>query len=233
MTWMPLAELFQKGNAWWSELPPEVRTAVLGRARRQNYAPGERLHARGDPPQGMYCVEKGCVQASGISPSGRESILDFYGPGVWFGETPILAGLSRGHDIVASEPSSVLEVSCDDVEDLIACHPAFARGLLRLEARRLVLLLVALESYSAHSMEQRLANRLLLLAVTFGRGQADGRAILLDLRLPQHILAELIGATRQRINQIVLVWEREGIVSHDRGRLLIRKPDALSRMIAS
>lgn len=233
MTWMPLAELFQKGNAWWNELPPDVRKAVLARSRRQDYAPGERLHARGDPPDGMYCVEKGCVQASGVSPAGRETILDFYGPGVWFGETPILSGMSRGHDIVACEPSVVLELSCDDVEDLIVAYPAFARGLLRLEARRLVLLLVALETYSAHSMEQRLANRLLLLAVTFGRGQADGRAILLDLRLPQHVLSQLIGTTRQRVNQILLAWERDGIASHDRGRLLIHKPDALSRMIAS
>ena len=232
MTWTPLHEIFAWGNRWFDELPARLRKEVLSKSRRRSYARGETLHRRGDPANAIYCVAQGCVQAAGISGSGKLTILDFYGPGVWFGETPVLAGMPRGHDIAAYEPSDILHLAAEDAEALMKVHPEFARGLLSLESRRLVMLLVALETYSAHSMEQRLANRLLLLASTFGRPQPDGSGTLIELRLPQHILAELIGTTRPRVNQILLAWDRDGIVRHRDARVLLRNPAALSRLIA-
>jgi CRP/FNR family transcriptional regulator, cyclic AMP receptor protein len=80
------------------------------------------------------------------------------------------------------------------MEELLAKRPEFSRALLRLQATRLRLLLVAVEGYSTQTLEHRLANRLLTLAVQFGR-DTNG-SVELDLHLPQEILAQLIGSTR-------------------------------------
>jgi CRP-like cAMP-binding protein len=42
-------------------------------------------------------------------------------------------------------PTTLLHVSADDLEQLVATHSAFSRALLRLEAQRLHVLLAALE----------------------------------------------------------------------------------------
>jgi CRP/FNR family transcriptional regulator, cyclic AMP receptor protein len=91
--------------------------------------------------------------------------------------------------------------------------------LLRLEAQRLHVLLAALEQYSLQSIEQRLASRLLMLAVPYGVSSAQG--IKIELHLPQETLAQLVGVTRQRINQILKDWQREGLIDHQYGQVTL------------
>ena len=77
------------------------------------------------------------------------------------------------------------------------------------------MLLTAIESYSIQSLEQRLADRLLMLTVSYGVTSSQGLKI--GFHLPQEILAQLIGATRQRVNQILKAWESEGIIHQQYG----------------
>jgi CRP/FNR family cyclic AMP-dependent transcriptional regulator len=89
----------------------------------------------------------------------------------------------------------------------------------RLEAQRLHVLLAALEQYSVQSIEQRLASRLLMLAGPYGVSSAQGLKI--ELHLPQETLAQLVGVTRQRINQILKDWQREGLIDHQYGQITL------------
>ena len=95
-----------------------------------------------------------------------------------------------------------------------------SRALLRLEAQRLRILLTAIEQYSTQSLEQRLATRLLMLAASHGVPSQQGLKI--DLHLSQETLAQLIGATRQRVNTILKDLERKGLVEQRYGSILIR-----------
>lgn len=112
-------------------------------------------------------------------------------PGVWFGEVTALDGLPRTHDAEAYGSTVLLQVTPADLEELLATDPALSRGLLRLEALRLRMLLTAIESYSIQSLEQRLADRLLMLTVSYGVTSSQGLKI--EFHLPQEILAQLIG----------------------------------------
>ena len=89
----------------------------------------------------------------------------------------------------------------------------------RLEAQRLHVLLAALEQYSVQSIEQRLASRLLMLAGPYGVSSAQGLKI--ELHLPQETLAQLVGVTRQRINQILKDWQHEGLIDHQYGQVTL------------
>jgi CRP-like cAMP-binding protein len=208
-------------NAWFDDLPDEIRQNMLARMRHRILAPGQRLYDRGDPAEGCYRVLEGCVRLSGASRDGRETLLDFYGPGTWFGDISAFDGLPRVHDIHAyAEPTALLQIATRDMEELQAAHPALTRAFLRFVALRTRILLVALESYSTQTMEQRLANRLLMLAVSFGATTPEGLRI--KLHLPQEILARLIGTTRQRVSQIFKKWELDGLVEHRYGDILLR-----------
>jgi CRP/FNR family transcriptional regulator, cyclic AMP receptor protein len=216
---LPIYRIATISNGWFDSLPEAIRSEVLARAKQRMLAPDQCLFSRGDEPNAIYRVLEGCVRLSGMSRDGQETVLDYYGPGIWFGEVSPLDGLPRVHDAHASEATLLLELAKADLEELLAAHPEFSRALLRLEALRLRLLLTAIESYSTQSLEQRLANRLLMLSASHGVAVAQG--LKLELHLPQETLAQLIGATRQRVNQILSAWEHEGIVEQGYGRILL------------
>ncbi len=213
---------------WFSSLPEPVRNDIWRRGKQRELMSGERLLSRGDQPDGMYCVLEGAVRLSGISVDGHETILDFYPPGTWINQTSTLDGGPCIHDVEAYGPTRVLHVASEDLEKLLEAHPSFSRALLTLLARRLRLVLMGLEAYSSQSMEHRLANRLLMLAGSFGVAAPDGLKI--DLHLPQETLAELIGSTRQRVNQILKRWEAELIVEQQQGRILVLDQEKLEKL---
>ncbi len=225
---LPIYELASRANAWLSRLPAPVRDDLVQSARPRSLEAGQRLYSCGDIADGFYLVKTGAVRVSGVSSAGRETVLDFYGPGVWFGEVSMLDGLPRTHDAQAYDPATLLQLRTAEFEEMIAAHPAFARELLRLAGLRMRLLLTALESYSSQSLEQRLANRLLLLAVSH-RAPVEG-GLRIELRLAQEVLAQLIGSTRQRVNQILKGWESEGMISHHYGRIVLLDETRLKAM---
>ncbi|SFK37942.1 cAMP-binding domain of CRP or a regulatory subunit of cAMP-dependent protein kinases [Methylocapsa palsarum] len=176
----------------------------------------------------MFRVLECSARVSNVSRTGQETVLDYYGPGAWFGEVSAIDGLPRVHDARAHESATVLHLTTSDLDDLMILHPVLSRALLRLQALRLRLLLVALETYSAQSMEQRLANRLLMLAISFGVATTKGLKI--KLHLPQETLAQLIGATRQGVNQILKKWEAEGTIGQRYGRILLLDQARLEKL---
>ena len=207
-------------NGWFADLSETIREDILAHARKRALVSGERLFLRGDKPDGVYGVLQGCLCVSGINRNGRQTVLDFYGPGSWIGEVSVLEGWPRLLDAEADGSTVVLQIRPEDLETLLARHPALSRALLRLEAQRLRILLTAIEQYSTQSLEQRLATRLLMLAASHGVPSQQGLKI--DLHLSQETLAQLIGATRQRVNTILKDLERKGLVEQRYGSILIR-----------
>jgi CRP-like cAMP-binding protein len=225
----PLHQIVRISYEWFAGLPEGFKALMLARAQQRALASGERLYARGEPTDGFFGVVKGSIRVSGISVDQRETVLDFYGPGSWIGEVSMLDGLPRTHDANAHGDAIVLHIRSGDMEELMAAHPELSRAVAALLALRLRILLMALEQYSVQSLEQRLASRLLMLAGPYGVTAEKG--IRIELHLPQEILAQLIGATRQRVNQILKMWESEFILEQQYGRILLLDQSKLESII--
>lgn len=215
----PLHRLVTLAYTWFRDLPTDIQSEVLSRTILRELSQGERLHARGDEADGMYCVVSGAVRISGLVADGREVMLDIYGPGVWFGEVAAFDGMPRAYSADAHQATTLRQLHSVDLEDLLHRHPTLSRSLLRMEAQRLRIILAALEAYSTQPLEQRLASRLLMLAGQYGVPVARG--IRIELRLSQGALAQLIGATRQRVNQILKAWEGDGILYQRYGETIL------------
>jgi CRP-like cAMP-binding protein len=225
---MPQFKLSALANAWFVDLPETTRKAVQERMTEMRFQTGDEIYSRGNKPTGMYCCYSGYVQLSSHSRDNRETIFDYCGPGTWFGETSTIGGLPRMYDAIACENSRLGFVDLNTVEDLLDEDPVFARALGRLISCRITLLLRTIESYSTQSAEHHLANRLLMLDEAFGRDDPCGRKI--RLSLSQQTLAEFIGATRQRVSQILGQWEGAGIIQQRHGRICIQRSGDLQRI---
>ena len=75
----------------------------------------------------------------------------------------------------------------------------------------------------------RLAKKLLELAVSHGVQRPGG--ILLDVRLTQEELANMVGVTRESVNRNLAQLRREGVIGGQGRRFVIRDAEALRRRV--
>lgn len=210
-----LARLY---HDWFDRLPEPVRKDVIAHGRSMRVRKGQRVFSRGDDPGGVFIILTGTFRIAGTTRDGREAILDFFGPGAWLGEVSFFDDLPRLHDVDALEDGTLLHITAASMEELLLRHPEFSRALTRLVAFRLRILLTAFETYSLLTLEGRLASRLLMLANLYGRQGEHG--IEINVHLSQEILGKLLGASRQRVSQILSAWQRQDRIRLDRyGRI--------------
>jgi CRP-like cAMP-binding protein len=80
--------------------------------------------------------------------------------------------------------------------------------------------------------DARLAKQLLHLVRSYGVASlSDGTEIRIGLQLAQEELAQLLGASRQRVNQELKSMERENAIRIEPGGLVVRDRPALLRIV--
>ena len=110
-------------------------------------------------------------------------------------------------------------------KQLLEQHVELYEALLRLNCRRLRLMFDQIEDLNTRPLQARLAKQILLLARSYG--VAQGEEIRIGLALAQEDLAQLLGASRQRVNQELKGFEREGAVRVEPTRLVVLSREKL------
>ena len=214
-----------ESGSWFSKLSPALRQAILARATVRRLADGATLSARGTPAQEWVGVAKGAVRVSSVSLSGKQVTLTYVEPGTWFGDIALFDGLPRTHDASAHGDTTLLIVRKSDFKELLAQHVELYDALLRLNCRRLRLMFDQIEDLNTRPLAARLAKQVMLLARSYG--VQEGEEIRIGLALAQEDLAQLLGASRQRVNQELKGFEREGAVRIEPTRLVVLSRDKL------
>ncbi len=219
---------------WFTSLSPSLRHDILRCAYVKRYRDGELLTARGDPADEWIACAKGAVRVSSTSISGKQITLTYVEPGIWFGDVSIFDGDRRTHDAYAHGDTTTLCVARADFKKILANHVELYDALLRLHARRIRQLYGLVEDLNTLPLRARLAKQLLHLVRSYGvPSLSDGGDIRIGLQLAQEELAQLLGASRQRVNQELKAMEREDAIRIEPGGLVVRSRDALMRIIES
>jgi CRP-like cAMP-binding protein len=212
-------------GAWFTSLSHTLRSAILARATVRRLSDGGSLAARGTPAEDWIGVAKGAVRVSSVSLSGKQVTLTYAEPGTWFGDIALFDGMPRTHDASAHGQTTLLVVRKADFKDLLSQHVELYDALLRLNCRRLRLMFNLIEDLNTRPLAARLAKQLLLLAKSYGIAQ--GEEIRIGLQLAQEDLAQLLGASRQRVNQELKELERDGVLRVEPTRLVVLSRDKL------
>ena len=219
----PVLTLDEQSNietgSWFSKLSPALRQAILERAVVRRVADGAILSARGAPAEEWCGVAQGAVRVSSVSLAGKQVTLTYVEPGTWFGDIALFDGMPRTHDAHAHGATTLLVVRKADFKALLSLHVELYEALLRLNCRRLRLLFDTVEDLNTRPLAARLAKQILLLARSYG--VAEGDEIRIGLQLAQEDIAQLLGASRQRVNQELKGFEREGAVRIEPTRLVV------------
>ena len=219
---------------WFSTLSPSLRHDILRCAYVKRYRDGELIAARGDPPESWMACARGAVRVSSTSLTGKQITLTYVEPGVWFGDVAMFDGEQRTHDAYAHGDTTALCVARADFQRILAQHSELYEALTRLQARRIRQLFGLVEDLNTLPLRARLAKQLLHLARSYGLPSlADGNEIRIGLQLAQEELAQLLGASRQRVNQELKSLERDHIIRIEPGGLVIRNRQALLGIVLS
>jgi CRP/FNR family transcriptional regulator, cyclic AMP receptor protein len=208
-----------ENGSWFSKLSAPLRADILARAGVRRLVDGAMLSARGAAAEDWVGVAKGAVRVSSVSLAGKQVTLTYVEPGTWFGDIALFDGMPRTHDANAHGETTLLAVRKADFRELLAHHVELYEALLRLNCRRLRLLFDAVEDLATRPLGSRLARQILLLARSYG--VAHGEEIRIGLQLAQEDLAQLLGASRQRVNQELKGFEREGALRIEPTRLVV------------
>ena len=214
-----------EGGAWFSKLSQHLRNDILSRALVRRLHDEAPLASRGSPAEEWCGVAAGAVRVSSVSLSGKQVTLTYVEPGTWFGDIALFDGLPRTHDADAHGNTTLLVVRKADFKSLLDRHVELYEALLRLNCRRLRLMFDQIEDLNTRPLQARLAKQILLLAKSYGTPL--GEEIRIGLALAQEDLAQLLGASRQRVNQELKNFEREGAVRVEPTRLVVLSREKL------
>jgi CRP/FNR family cyclic AMP-dependent transcriptional regulator len=201
----------------------------LGRTR---FPAGARVLTAEQPGEVAYIVLDGTLKVSVIQSSGRELTLALLGPGEIVGELALADRSGRSADVVAIEPATLVWIDRNTFEQLRREIPAITENLLRLMARRLRLANAQLQAIATLDVHGRVARQLLALADALGEAQPDG-SVRIPLKLTQSDLAALVGATRVRVNEVLVSFRRLRYLAIDgQHRVTIRDRPGLEAYLA-
>ncbi len=216
---------------WFSSLSPSLRHDILRCAFVKRFQDGDLICARGEPPEQWIACAKGAVRVSSTTLTGKQITLTYVEPGIWFGDVAIFDGDRRTHDAYAHGPTTILCVARADFQKILSQHPELYEALLKLQARRIRLLFGQVEDLNTLPLRARLAKQVGHLVRSYGvPSLSSNDEWRITLQLAQEELAQLLGASRQRVNQELKTMEREGVIRVEPGGLVVCDRLALQRI---
>ena len=197
-------------------------TAVNNLLGRTKFPAGAMILTADQPGEIAYIVVDGTLKVSTIQSNGRELTLALLGPGEIVGELALTDRAARSADVTALEPAVLVWLDRGTFERLRRDIPGITENLLRLLARRLRLANAQLQAMATLDVHGRVARQLLALADVLGEEVGDG-GVRIPLRITQSDLAALVGATRVRVNEVLVGFTRRHHIAVDRQhRITIR-----------
>jgi two-component system, OmpR family, phosphate regulon sensor histidine kinase PhoR len=110
---------------------------VAQNAREIHVAGGDRICAEGEIGDAAYLILSGRVQVSKYLALGTQHLLNELLPGQFFGELALVEEVPRMASVDALEETTLLVITKDDFQDLVALHPEAAIPFLRSIGARL------------------------------------------------------------------------------------------------
>ena len=189
---------------------------------------GDVLFLNGDLGRKVYVIAKGVVRIGIGSSDGREAILNHVKEGQVFGEIAAIGGGTRTADATAVGDVELLSLDHEPLIAFLMERPEACLRIMTTLCDRLRWVSDLLEDHRFLDAKARLAKRLVVLGRVFGEPVQSGTRI--TLKLSQKDLASHVGIARERVNQFLQDWRRDGLIDKAAGYLILRDEEKLSNI---
>jgi CRP/FNR family transcriptional regulator, cyclic AMP receptor protein len=204
------------------------RDLLLQKTVSRSLGHGQVVLLAGDKCDRVYLLVQGLMKLVRREYGGKETILGLALPGDLVGEVAFLDGGAQPADAITITPARVLSIDPDLLAQVLLRSPRATAELARCLSRRLRWTCETAVERSSVGITERLAGRLLDLAVLLDG--AYGPEADLELPLAQAELGELAGMSRESACKALRKFKDQGAVDYGRKRLRILRPDVLRRI---
>ena len=195
-------------------LGKEDLLSLNGLLHRKNFSAGTNIITVAQPGELVYILLEGTVKIYVDQMDGTEVILAFLGPGDTFGEMSMIDSAGRSANVVTLEKSVCLIMDRKSFHHCLRDMKELSYNLVKLLSRRLRLANEQIQALSTLDVRGRVARQLIAFAQQYG--QADtANNVHIPLRLTQTDVAALVGASRERVNQVIVDFKDSGYISVD------------------
>jgi CRP/FNR family cyclic AMP-dependent transcriptional regulator len=206
-------------------VPPEQVRELLSIARRRRFARNEVVFHRDDPGDSLHLIQKGRFAIRVMTPLGDVATIAVRRSGESFGEMALIAKEPRRSATVAAlEDAETFAIYRAEFDRLRAAHPHVDDFLMRFLTNEIRVLNERLLEALYVPVDKRVRRRLLELADLYP--DEDGGTV---VALTQETIAELAGASRATVNQVLRDEEKKGTIELLRGRTRIADREALEK----
>jgi CRP-like cAMP-binding protein len=187
------------------------------------------LFSEGASSEALYLLVSGAMKLSLHSIEGEDILVSLIRPGEFFGITSLLPGMSRVFQGTAFSDCWVAAIRPETfITTLLGVPFTDFRDLTGSTVSRWAALLYRYTRFQGLGLRQRLALALLELSQKFG--VQDARGTILILQVTHEDLADLVGASRQKVTEHMKELERQQAILRD-GRKLIVIPERLQEVV--
>ncbi len=209
---------------WAPALPPGQLARVEADIVVRTCPTGSLVCRKGEPVEHWIGVVDGLVKMANVSADGKPMSFTGIASGGWFGEGSLLKDEPRRYDIVALRHSQVAYMPKATFMNLLDTSVAFNRFLLIQLNERLGQFIGMIEHDRLLGPDARLARG---LAGLFNPHLYPG--VKPALPISQEEIGQLVGLSRQRVNQALKRLEREGLLRVEYGGVTVTDLDGLRR----
>ena len=208
-------------------LTPLQLDLVAKNAHRRVFAAGTNVMTVEQPGEAVVIILHGTVKIH-IEQGGRDVILSILGGGDLLGEMSLIDSMGRSASALTLESSLMLWMDKTTFNYLLDNFPPVARNLVKILSARVRLSDQVIQSLATLDVNGRVARQLLAFAERYGREVSDG--VQVRIVVTQGDLADLVGASRKRVNQAMVFFKEQELASTDTdGRFIIHNKAGLAR----
>ncbi len=203
-------------------LDRQLRGRVAAATVPRSYRRGQLLFVEGDPGDSLLVMLTGAVSVFLSAPSGERALLTVIRPPDVLGEVALLDGAARSACAEALEDTTALSLSRPAFLELVHHQPALLEAVLRSLGGLVRRLTDQTADYVFLDLAGRVAKTLVRLA-----GAASREPVVIDLSQTQ--LAEMVGGSRQSVNQALGTFADRGWLHVEGRRVAVDDLTALRR----
>lgn len=201
---------------WARSLSPERMASIEAETSVRDCPAGSLVCRRGERVEHWTGVVEGLVKMASASAAGKPMSFIGAGTGGWFGEGSLLKHELRRYDIVALRNSTIASMPRATFMSLLDESVAFNRFLLIQLNERLSQFIGLVEHDRLLRPDARLARG---VAALFNPHLYPGSRS--TLPISQEELGQLVGLSRQRVNQALRVLEQKHLLRVDYGGITV------------
>jgi CRP/FNR family cyclic AMP-dependent transcriptional regulator len=208
-------------------LTPAQLDWVAQRAHRRVFEAGRNVMTMEQLGEAVYIILHGTVKIH-VEQGNRDVILSILGAGDLLGEMSLIDSVGRSASAVTLESSLMLWMDKATFSYMLDNFPPVARNLVKILSSRVRLSDQLIQALATLDVNGRVARQLLAFAEKYGR-EKDG-ATQIRIVLTQSDIADLVGASRKRVNQTMVLLKERGLIDTDtEGRIAIKDNEGLAK----